>query len=157
MLINYFSNEVDNKDTLFTKKEKIINENKKINFSNIPKSCYVELDRVCQNRIIEKIEKINFSSKIFKNLYLDYKEEIGKSENEILKVSDFDTNIELFQELSLKLGSFYNAQLQFENPEILKMNKISLNSEEIEFLAYLEKKIDACRAIYVFNYKLFDK
>ncbi|WP_369717470.1 DUF3427 domain-containing protein [Leptotrichia alba] len=141
LLINYFSNEVDNKDTLFTKKEKIINEIKN-QFSNIPKSCYVELDRVCQNRIIEKIEKINFNSKnILKDLYLDYKEEIGKSENEILKVSDFDTNIELFQELSLKLGSFYNVQLQFENPEILKMNKISLNSEEIEFLAYLEKKL----------------
>ena len=141
LLINYFSSEVDNKDTLFTKKEKIINEIKN-QFSNIPKSCYVELDRICQNRIIEKIEKINFSSKnILKEMYLDYKAEIGKSENEILKVSDFDTNVELFQELSLKLGSFYNAQLQFENPEILKQNKISLNSEEIEFLAYLEKKL----------------
>ena len=141
LLINYFSNEIDNKDTLFTKKGKIINEIKN-QFSNIPKSCYVELDRVCQNRIIEKIEKINFNSKnILKELYLDYKQEIGKSENEILKISDFDTNVELFQELSLKLGSFYNAQLQFENPEILKQNKISLNSEEIEFLAYLEKKL----------------
>ena len=141
LLINYFSNEVDNKDTLFTKKEKIINEIKN-QFSNIPKSCYVELDRICQNRIIEKIEKINFSSKnILKEMYLDYKAEIGKSENEILKVSDFDTNIELFQELSLKLGSFYNAQLQFENSEI-KQNKIFLlNSEETEFLAYLEKKL----------------
>ena len=141
LLINYFSSEVDNKDTLFTKKEKIINEIKN-QFSNIPKSCYVELDRICQNRIIEKIEKINFSSKnILKEMYLDYKAEIGKSENEILKVSDFDTNIELFQELSLKLGSFYNAQLQFENSEI-KQNKIFLlNSEEIEFLAYLEKKL----------------
>ena len=141
LLINYFSNEIDNKDTLFTKKGKIINEIKN-QFSNIPKSCYVELDRVCQNRIIEKIEKINFNSKnILKELYLDYKQEIGKSENEILKISDFDTNVELFQELSLKLGSFYNAQLQFENPEILKQNKISLNSEELEFLAYLEKKL----------------
>ena len=141
LLINYFSSEVDNKDTLFTKKEKIINEIKN-QFSNIPKSCYVELDRICQNRIIEKIEKINFSSKnILKEMYLDYKAEIGKSENEILKVSDFDTNIELFQELSLKLGSFYNAQLQFENSEI-KQNKIFLlNSEETEFLEYLEKKL----------------
>ncbi|NWO27264.1 DUF3427 domain-containing protein [Leptotrichia sp. oral taxon 417] len=141
LLINYFSSEVDNKDTLFTKKEKIINEIKN-QFSNIPKSCYVELDRICQNRIIEKIEKINFSSKnILKEMYLDYKAEIGKSENEILKVSDFDTNIELFQELSLKLGSFHNAQLQFENSEI-KQNKIFLlNSEETEFLAYLEKKL----------------
>ncbi len=141
LLINYFSSEVDNKDTLFTKKEKIINEIKN-QFSNIPKSCYVELDRICQNHIIEKIEKINFSSKnILKEMYLDYKAEIGKSENEILKVSDFDTNIELFQELSLKLGSFYNAQLQFENSEI-KQNKIFLlNSEETEFLAYLEKKL----------------
>jgi len=141
LLINYFSSEVDNKDTLFTKKEKIINEIKN-QFSNIPKSCYVELDRICQNRIIEKIEKINFSSKnILKEMYSSYKQEIGKSENEILKVSDFDTNIELFQELSLKLGSFYNAQLQFENSEI-KQNKIFLlNSEETEFLAYLEKKL----------------
>ena len=141
LLINYFSNEVDNKDTLFTKKEKIINEVKN-QFSNIPKSCYVELDRICQNRIIEKIEKINFSSKnILKEMYSSYKQEIGKSENEILKVSDFDTNIELFQELSLKLGSFYNTQLQFENFEILKQNKISLNSKELEFLSYLEKKL----------------
>ena len=141
LLINYFSSEVDNKDTLFTKKEKIINEIKN-QFSNIPKSCYVELDRICQNRIIEKIEKINFSSKnILKEMYSSYKQEIGKSENEILKVSDFDTNIELFQELSLKLGSFYNTQLQFENFEILKQNKISLNSKELEFLSYLEKKL----------------
>ena len=141
LLINYFSSEVDNKDTLFTKKEKIINEIKN-QFSNIPKSCYVELDRICQNRIIEKIEKINFSSKnILKEMYLDYKAEIGKSENEILKVSDFDTNIELFQELSLKLGSFYNAQLQFENSEIKKNKIFLLNSEKTEFLAYLEKKL----------------
>ena len=143
LLINYFSSEVDNKDTLFTKKEKIINEIKN-QFSNIPKSCYVELDRICQNHIIEKIEKINFSSKnILKEMYLDYKAEIGKSENEILKVSDFDTNIELFQELSLKLGSFYNAQLQFEDSKIFKKEneKNPLNKTEIEFLEYLEKKI----------------
>ena len=141
LLINYFSSEVDNKDTLFTKKEKIINEIKN-QFSNIPKSCYVELDRICQNRIIEKIEKINFSSKnILKEMYLDYKAEIGKSENEFLQVRDFNTNIELFQELCLKMHSFYNAQLQFEDSEI-KQNKISLlNSEETEFLAYLEKKL----------------
>ena len=143
LLINYFSSEVDNKDTLFTKKEKIINEIKN-QFSNIPKSCYVELDRICQNRIIEKIEKINFSSKnILKEMYSSYKQEIGKSENEILKVSDFDTNIELFQELSLKLGSFYNAQLQFEDSKIFKKEneKNPLNKTEIEFLEYLEKKL----------------
>ena len=141
LLINYFSSEVDNKDTLFTKKEKIINEIKN-QFSNIPKSCYVELDRICQNRIIEKIEKINFSSKnILKEMYSSYKQEIGKSENEFLQVRDFNTNIELFQELCLKMHSFYNAQLQFENSEI-KQNKIFLlNSEETEFLAYLEKKL----------------
>lgn len=143
LLINYFSNEVDNKDTLFTKKEKIINEIKN-QFSNIPKSCYVELDRVCQNRIIEKIEKINFNSKnILKELYLDYKQEIGKSEDEFLQIADFDTNIELFQELCLKMHSFYNAQLQFENSKIFENEneKNPLNTTEIEFLEYLEKKI----------------
>lgn len=143
LLINYFSNEVDNKDTLFTKKEKIINEVKN-QFSNIPKSCYVELDRICQNRIIEKIEKINFSSKnILKEMYLDYKAEIEKSEDEFLQVRDFDTNIELFQELCLKMHSFYNAQLQFENSKIFKNEneKNPLNKTEIEFLEYLEKKL----------------
>ena len=143
LLINYFSSEVDNKDTLFTKKEKIINEIKN-QFSNIPKSCYVELDRICQNRIIEKIEKINFSSKnILKEMYLDYKAEIGKSEDEFLQVRDFDTNIELFQELCLKMHSFYNAQLQFEDSKIFKKEneKNPLNKTEIEFLEYLEKKI----------------
>ena len=143
LLINYFSNEVDNKDTLFTKKEKIINEIKN-QFSNIPKSCYVELDRICQNRIIEKIEKINFSSKnILKEMYLDYKVEIGKSEDEFLQIADFDTNIELFQELCLKMHSFYNAQLQFEDSKIFKNEneKNPLNTTEIEFLKYLEKKI----------------
>ena len=143
LLINYFSNEVDNKDTLFTKKEKIINEIKN-QFSNIPKSCYVELDRICQNRIIEKIEKINFSSKnILKEMYLDYKAEIGKSEDEFLQVRDFDTNIELFQELCLKMHSFYNAQLQFEDSKIFKNEneKNPLNTAEIEFLEYLEKKL----------------
>lgn len=143
LLINYFSSEVDNKDTLFTKKEKIINEIKN-QFSNIPKSCYVELDRICQNRIIEKIEKINFSSKnILKEMYLDYKAEIGKSENEFLQVRDFDTNIELFQELCLKMHSFYNAQLQFEDSKIFKNKneKNPLNTTEIEFLEYLEKKL----------------
>lgn len=143
LLINYFSSEVDNKDTLFTKKEKIINEIKN-QFSNIPKSCYVELDRVCQNRIIEKIEKINFNSKnILKELYLDYKQEIGKSEDEFLQIADFDTNIELFQELCLKMHSFYNAQLQFENSKIFENEneKNPLNTTEIEFLEYLEKKI----------------
>lgn len=143
LLINYFSSEVDNKDTLFTKKEKIINEIKN-QFSNIPKSCYVELDRICQNRIIEKIEKINFSSKnILKEMYLDYKAEIGKSEDEFLQIADFDTNIELFQELCLKMHSFYNAQLQFEDSKIFKNEneKNPLNTTEIEFLEYLEKKI----------------
>lgn len=143
LLINYFSSEVDNKDTLFTKKEKIINEIKN-QFSNIPKSCYVELDRICQNRIIEKIEKINFSSKnILKEMYLDYKTEIGKSEDEFLQVRDFDTNIKLFQELCLKMHSFYNAQLQFEDSKIFKNEneKDPLNTTEIEFLEYLEKKI----------------
>ena len=143
LLINYFSSEVGNKDTLFTKKEKIINEIKN-QFSNIPKSCYVELDRICQNRIIEKIEKINFSSKnILKEMYLDYKAEIGKSEDEFLQVRDFDTNIELFQELCLKMHSFYNAQLQFEDSKIFKKEneKNPLNKTEIEFLEYLEKKL----------------
>lgn len=104
----------------------------------------MELDRICQNRIIEKIEKINFSSKnILKEMYLDYKAEIGKFEDEFLRIRDFDTNIELFQELCLKMHSFYNAQLQFEDSKIFKNEneKNPLNTAETQFLEYLEKKI----------------
>ncbi|RRD40916.1 DUF3427 domain-containing protein [Leptotrichia sp. OH3620_COT-345] len=139
LITKVFSEEIHNRSFLYDKKEKIIDEIKN-QFSNIPGASYIELDRICQERIIEKIEKINFNSRnTLKEIYQEYKMEIGKSENEILEISDFDSNMELYVELVLKLESFYNAQLHFENSNFLQ--KYKLNNKENLFLSYLEKKL----------------
>ena len=139
LITKIFSEKIQEKNYIYDKKEKIINEIKN-QFSNIPGASYIELDRICQERIIKKIEKINFNSKkILKDLYDEYKIEIGKNTDDYLEIIDFDTNITLFKELCSKLGSFYEAQLLFEENHFKESN--SLNSKEISFLAYLEKKI----------------
>lgn len=139
LITKIFSEKIQGKNYIYDKKEKIINEIKN-QFSNIPGASYIELDRICQERIIKKIEKINFNSKkILKDLYDEYKIEIGKNIDDYLEIIDFNTNITLFKELCSKLGSFYEAQLLFEENHFKKSN--SLNSKEISFLAYLEKKI----------------
>ncbi len=139
LITKVFSEEINNKNFLYDKKEKIINEIKR-QFSNIPGASYIELDRICQERIIDKIEKINFTSKNFlKNAYLEYKAEIGKSKKDILDISDFGRNIDLFREFVLKTGSFYDAQIQFENST--SMENYRLSHLERDFLAYMERKI----------------
>ena len=132
----FYEEMLNNKNILYSKKEKLIKEIK-TNFENIPMASYVELDRICQERIINKIEKINFNSKIMlKEAYDSFKNEIGKNDDEILEILDFDRNIELFIELSSKYGSFYTAQKSLESNSIDE-----LNSSNIEFLSYLEKKL----------------
>ena len=139
LITKIFSEKIQEKNYIYDKKEKIINEIKN-QFSNIPGASYIELDRICQERIIKKIEKINFNSKnILKELYYEYKDEIGKNREEYLEILDFDLNISLFKELSSKLGSFYDAQILFENDNFKAKNQ--LNIKEIELLSYLEKKI----------------
>ena len=139
LITKSFSEEIHSKNFLYDKKQKIIDEIKN-QFSNIPGGSYIELDRICQERIINKIEKINFNSRnTLKDMYDEYKAEIGKSHDDILEISDFDSNMELFTELILKTGSFYNAQIYFEKVDFEK--KYPLKNEEIEFLAYMEKKI----------------
>ena len=132
----FYEKMLNNKNILYSKKEKLIKEIK-TNFENIPMASYVELDRICQERIINKIEKINFNSKIMlKEAYDSFKNEIGKNDDEILEILDFDRNIELFIELSSKYGSFYTAQKSLESNSIDE-----LNFSNIEFLSYLEKKL----------------
>lgn len=139
LITKVFSEELQGRDYIYDKKEKIINEIKN-QFPNIPGASYIELDRICQERIIKKIEKINFNSKnILKELYYEYKNEIGKNREEYLEILDFNVNISLFNELSNKLGSFYEAQILFENDNFKVKNQ--LNIKEIELLSYLEKKI----------------
>ncbi len=140
IITKVFSEEINSRSFLYDRKEKVIHEIQN-QFSNIPGASYIELDRICQERIIDKIEKINFNSKSFlKDAYQEYKYEIGKADDEILLASDFDSNIDLFRELVAKTGSFYDAQVYFESDvNLIKMEKI--NQREKEFLAYIEKKI----------------
>lgn len=155
LITKVFSEEIDNKNIIYDKKEKIINEIKN-QFSNIPGASYIELDRICQERIINKIEKINFSSKnILKDLYVEHKNEVGKSENSYLEYNDFNFNINLLKELILKFGSFYNAQLILENSDF--PNEISLKNEENDLLAYFERKLTLVEPFTYLILKMFLK
>ena len=153
LITKVFSDEIYNKDFLYEKKEKII-EQIKNQFANIPGASYIELDRICQERIIDKIEKINFTSRnALKEMYDEFKNDIGKSSEEFLEISDFDSNIELFIELVLKTGSFYNAQVQFENSNFIKYYRIK--NTKTDLLAYMEKKIRLCEPFTYLIIKFF--
>lgn len=144
----FYEEMLNNKNILYSKKEKLIKEIK-TNFENVPMASYVELDRICQKRIIDKIEKINFSSKMMlKEAYDNFKNEIGKKDEEILEILDFNKNIELFIELSSKYGSFYTAQKNLESNSIDELNFLN-----IEFLSYLEKKLTL---VEPFTYLIMD-
>ena len=155
LITKVFSDEIHNKSFLYEKKEKII-EQIKNQFSNIPGASYIELDRICQERIIDKIEKINFNSRnILKEMYNEFKNDIGKSPEEFLEISDFDSNIELFVELVTKVGSFYEAQVQFENDNFIKYYRIK--NPKTDLLAYMEKKIRLCEPFTYLTVKFFLK
>ena len=155
LITKVFSDEIHNKSFLYEKKEKII-EQIKNQFSNIPGASYIELDRICQERIIDKIEKINFNSRnILKEMYNEFKNDIGKSPEEFLEISDFDSNIELFIELVSKVGSFYEAQIQFENDNFIKYYRMKNN--KMDLLAYMEKRIRLCEPFTYLTVKFFLK
>lgn len=155
LITKVFSDEIHNKSFLYEKKEKII-EQIKNQFSNIPGASYIELDRICQERIIDKIEKINFNSRnILKETYNEFKNDIGKSPEEFLEISDFDSNIELFVELVTKVGSFYEAQVQFENDNFIKYYRMKIPKTDL--LAYMEKKIRLCEPFTYLTVKIFLK
>ena len=155
LITKVFSDEIHNKSFLYEKKEKII-EQIKNQFSNIPGASYIELDRICQERIIDKIEKINFNSRnILKEMYNEFKNDIGKSPEEFLEISDFDSNIELFVELVTKVGSFYEAQVQFENDNFIKYYR--MKNLKTDLLAYMEKKIRLCEPFTYLTVKFFLK
>ena len=155
LITKVFSDEIHNKSFLYEKKEKII-EQIKNQFANIPGASYIELDRICQERIIDKIEKINFNSRnILKEMYNEFKNDIGKSPEEFLEISDFDSNIELFVELVTKVGSFYEAQVQFENDNFIKYYR--MKNPKTDLLAYMEKKIRLCEPFTYLTVKFFLK
>ena len=155
LITKVFSDEIHNKSFLYEKKEKII-EQIKNQFSNIPGASYIELDRICQERIIDKIEKINFNSRnILKEMYNEFKNDIGKSPEEFLEISDFDSNIELFVELVTKVGSFYEAQVQLENDNFIKYYR--MKNPKTDLLAYMEKKIRLCEPFTYLTVKFFLK
>lgn len=155
LITKVFSDEIHNKSFLYEKKEKII-EQIKNQFANIPGASYIELDRICQERIIDKIEKINFTSRnALKEMYNEFKNDIGKSPEEFLEISDFDSNIELFVELVTKVGSFYETQVQFENDNFIKYYR--MKNPKTDLLAYMEKKIRLCEPFTYLTVKFFLK
>lgn len=112
-----------------TNKDQILTELKN-QFSNIPGASYIELDRICQDRIITKIENYNTLSKdSIVNEYLDFKNELGRE----IDVIDFLDNIELFIRLRNKFGSFVKAQKLIERMDY----HFSIHEEQI--LEIIEK------------------
>ena len=88
-------------------------------------------------------------------MYNEFKNDIGKSPEEFLEISDFDSNIELFIELVSKVGSFYEAQIQFENNNFIKYYR--MKNPKTDLLAYMEKKIRLCEPFTYLTVKFFLK
>ena len=88
-------------------------------------------------------------------MYNEFKNDIGKSPEEFLEISDFDSNIELFVELVTKVGSFYEAQVQFENDNFIKYYR--MKNPKTDLLAYMEKKIRLCEPFTYLTVKFFLK
>ena len=108
------------------------------NFSNFPGASYIEIDRICQERIIKKIEKINFnSSDMLRNEYLEFKNALGLKDDEIIEVMYFEQNIELFVKLINKFSSLHDAYKYLEN----SYNEI-IDENTYKILKFLDNKID---------------
>ena len=102
-------------------------------FSNIPGASYIELDRICQNRIISKIESYNsFNKENIINEYLDFKNGLDRE----ITAIDFLENIELFMRIKDKFGSFYKAQ------KIIEKLSIKLTDIEESLLELVEKNLN---------------
>lgn len=101
-------------------------------FHNLPQSSFVELDRICQKRILDNMEKVklNSTSSIITS-YENFKESLGA----IPKFMDF-----LFGELELSLIiNAFNSYAKFlEKYEKLQLN---FNGQEFDFIELLEKKL----------------
>lgn len=125
---DYIITQAFSENTL-SEKDRLLTEIKN-QFSDIPGASYIELDRICQDRIISKIENYNSLSK--DNIvaeYLEFKNEFGRE----LDIIDFKDNIELFLRLKNKFGSFVKAQKLIE-----KLDYYFHNDEE-EIFGILEK------------------
>jgi superfamily II DNA or RNA helicase/HKD family nuclease len=119
-------------ESTLNEKERLLTEIKN-NFSDIPGASYIELDRICQDRIISKIENYNILSK--DNIvaeYLEFKNETGRE----LDIIDFKDNIDLFLRLKNKFGSYVRAQ------KLIEKLDYHFNCYEEEIFEILEKNFN---------------
>ena len=127
LLPSLFIPKGQNRNDLASIKKQVIEE-----FHNLPKESFIELDRICQKRILDNLEKvkINSNSHIIK-LYEDFKADLGK----IPEITDF-----LYSELDLELIiNSFDSYAKF----LSKYEKINFDFEEREFdfIKILEKKL----------------
>lgn len=127
LLPSLFIPKGQNKNDLASLKKQVIEE-----FHNLPKESFIELDRICQKRILDNLEKvkINSNSHIIK-LYEDFKEDLGR----IPEITDF-----LYGDLDLELiVNTFDSYAKF----LSKYEKINFDfgEKEFEFIKILEKKL----------------
>ncbi|MCP1225573.1 DUF3427 domain-containing protein [Sebaldella sp. S0638] len=127
---DYIITQAFSENTL-NEKDRLLTEVKN-QFSDIPGASYIELDRICQERIISKIENYNSLSRDnIVSEYLEFKDEIGRE----LDIIDFKDNMELFLRLKNKFGSFVKAQKLIEKLDYY------FSSAEEEIFEILEKNL----------------
>ena len=101
-------------------------------FHNLPREAFVELDRICQKRVLDNLEKIKINSNSYViNAYNDFKSSLGR----VPTVLDF-----LYGDLDLSLIiKTYDSYARF----LLKYEKIDMEFSDLEFryLEILEKKL----------------
>ena len=127
---DYIITQAFSENTL-NEKDRLLNEVRN-QFSDIPGASYIELDRICQDRIISKIE--NYNSLNRDNIvseYLDFKNEIGRE----IDIIDFKDNTELFLRLKNKFGSFVKTQKLIEKLDYY------FSDEEEKIFEILEKNL----------------
>ena len=117
----------ENKNDVLSLKNEVLQE-----FNNMPNSVFVELDRICQRRVLDNLEKIKINSSSY---LLGQYEILKKSIGQIPTILDF-----LYSDLDLTLIiKTFDSYAKF----LSKVEKINLGFSEIqlEFIKNLEKKL----------------
>lgn len=127
LLPQIFTPKSQNKNDIGTLKNEVLQE-----FHNLPKSVFVELDRICQKRVLDTLDRIKINSNSYiLNRYMEFKQNLGK----VPHLMDF-----LYSSLDLSLISkTYGSYAGF----LFKIEKLyeNFNQEEFDILEILEKKL----------------
>lgn len=105
-------------------------------FHSIPGSSFIELDRICQKRILDNLEKIKLNStSTLTNLYLQVKNDLGSSP----KLLDFLYGTSIDPKLFIgHFGSFYQCKKRMNDLSALEL---SFDNKKIDILERIESKL----------------